>query len=55
MRNLFNIIVILLVAAWSILFIGYGIGGFVHMLPVVAVTAVILKFVHDKRVIWNQH
>ena len=55
MGNLLYIIVIILVSAWSILFIGYGIGGFIHILPVLAGTTVILKFVHDKRVIFNQH
>jgi hypothetical protein len=55
MGNLLYIIVIILVTVWSILFIGYGIGGFIHILPVVAVTAVVLKFFHDKRVIWSQH
>lgn len=54
MRNLLYIIVIILVTAWSILFIGYGKGGLIHFLPVVAVTAVIMKFIHDKRIIFNK-
>jgi hypothetical protein len=55
MRNLLYIIVIILIAAWSILFIGYGMGGLIHILPAAAVITVIMKFIHDKRVIWNQH
>jgi hypothetical protein len=55
MGNLLYIIVIILVAAWSILFIGYGMGGVIHILPVAAGITVILKFVHDKRVVFNQH
>jgi hypothetical protein len=55
MGNLLYIIVIILVTAWSILFIGYGMGGLIHILPVAAVITVIMKFMHDKRVIWNQH
>jgi hypothetical protein len=54
MRNLLYLIVITLVTAWSILFIGYGMGGLVHILPAVAVSTVILKFIHDKRVVFKK-
>ncbi len=49
MGNLLYIIVIILITAWSILFIGYGIGGMIHLLPVLAILTVILRFRLDKR------
>ena len=42
-------IVILLVTTWSVGFIGYGIGGAIHFLPLLAVIAVLLRFRLDKR------
>jgi hypothetical protein len=51
MGNVLYIIVIILIAAWSILFIGYGIGGMIHILPVLAILTVILRFRLDKRLI----
>jgi hypothetical protein len=51
MGNLLYVIVILLITAWSILFIGYGIGGMIHILPVLAILSVIWRFRLDKRLI----
>jgi|WetSurMetagenome_2_1015567.scaffolds.fasta_scaffold62930_5 hypothetical protein len=51
MGNLLYIFVILLITAWSILFIGYGVGGMIHLLPVLAVLTVALRFRLDKRLI----
>jgi hypothetical protein len=53
MGNLLYVIVIILITAWSIVFIGYGIGGIIHMLPVLAILMVIIRFRLDKRVIRN--
>jgi len=49
MGNLLYAIVIILVAAWSIGFIGYGIGGIIHILLAIAFIAVILRFYLDSR------
>jgi hypothetical protein len=51
MGNLLYAIVIILVTAWSIGFIGYGIGGMMHILLVIAFIAVILRFRLDSRTI----
>ena len=51
MGNLLYVFVIILVTAWSIGFIGYGIGGLIHILPVLAIITVIIRFRLDKRVI----
>jgi hypothetical protein len=53
MGNLLYLIVIILITAWSILFIGYGIGGLIHVLPVLAIITVILRFRLDKRILRN--
>jgi hypothetical protein len=53
MGNLLYVIVIILITAWSILFIGYGIGGVIHILPVIAILTVIIRFRLDKRVLRN--
>jgi hypothetical protein len=51
MGNLLYIVVIILITAWSIVFIGYGVGGVVHFLPVLAIITVILRFRLDKKLI----
>jgi hypothetical protein len=51
MRNLIYAFVIILVTAWSIGFIGYGIGGMMHILLVIAFIGVVLRFFMDKRAI----
>jgi hypothetical protein len=41
MRNLLYGIATLLMVAWGIGFIGYTAGGLIHVLPVLAITAII--------------
>ena len=49
MGNLLYAFVIILVGTWSIVFIGYGTGGMIHILPVIAFMAVVFRFFLDKR------
>jgi hypothetical protein len=49
MGNLLYAFVIILVTAWSIVFIGYRIGGMIHVLLVIAFMAVVIRFFLDKR------
>lgn len=51
--NFLYVMVMLLISAWSILFIGYRIGGLVHILPVLAIGLVYLRFRLDSRAIIN--
>jgi hypothetical protein len=48
MGNLFNAIIVLLVLGWLIGFVGYGTGGLIHILLVVAIIAVLLRVIQGK-------
>lgn len=45
MGNLLYIIAVILVIIWAIGFLGYHAGGLIHLLLVVAIIAVLLKFI----------
>jgi hypothetical protein len=45
MGNLLYIIAVILVIIWAIGFFGYAAGGLIHLLLVVAIIAVLLKFI----------
>jgi Family of unknown function (DUF5670) len=49
MKSLFYIIALLLILAWSIGFIGYGIGGTIHILPVLALMSVAIRVILEKK------
>ena len=48
MGNLLYIIAVILVISWAIGFIGYGVGGLIHLLLVIAVVAVIFRLIQGK-------
>ena len=48
MGNLLYTIAVILVIAWAIGFIGYNIGGIIHILLVIALIAVILRIIQGK-------
>jgi hypothetical protein len=45
MGNLLYIIAVLLVIGWAIGFLGYHLGGLIHILLVIAVIAVLLRVI----------
>jgi len=45
MGNLLYIIAVILVIIWAIGFFGYAAGGLIHLLLVVVIIAVLLKFI----------
>ena len=45
MGNLLYLIAVILVIAWAIGYFGYGAGGIVHTLLVIAIIVVLLKFI----------
>jgi len=49
MKNLFYILALILILAWSIAFIGYGLGGSVHFLLIVAIMSVAMEVFLEKR------
>ena len=49
MGNLLYIIAVILVIGWLIGFIGYGAGGIIHILLVIAIIAVLLNIIQGRR------
>jgi hypothetical protein len=50
MGSILYIIAVLLVIGWLIGFIGYGVGGLIHILLVFAVIAVLLNIIQGRRI-----
>jgi hypothetical protein len=51
MGNLLYIIAVLLIIGWAIGFIGFGTGGIIHVLLVIALIAVILRVIEGRRIL----
>jgi hypothetical protein len=49
MGNLLYIIAAILVLSWTIGFIGYGAGGIIHILLVIALIAILLRVTHGRK------
>jgi len=49
MGNLLYFIAVILIIGWAIGFIGYGIGGIIHILLVIAIIAVILRVIQGRK------
>ena len=49
MRSLLYIIAVILVIGWLIGFIGYGAGGLIHILLVIAIIAVLFNIIGGSR------
>jgi hypothetical protein len=45
MNNILYFIAVLLVIGWAIGYIGYGAGGLIHLLLVIAVIAILLRII----------
>lgn len=45
MGNLLYVIAVILVIAWAIGFLGYHVGGVIHILLVIAIVAVLLRVI----------
>ena len=50
MGNLLYTIAVILLIFWAIGFIGYNVGGIIHILLVIAVIAVIFRLIQGKRI-----
>lgn len=51
MGNLLYIIVVILVIGWLVGFVGYGAGGLIHILLVVAIVVVLLRVIQGRKVL----
>ena len=49
MGNLLYVIAVILIIGWAIGFIGYNIGGIIHILLVIALISVILRVIEGKK------
>jgi hypothetical protein len=51
MGNLLYIAAVVLIIAWAIGFVGFHVGGIIHVLLVIAIIAVLLRVISGKKVI----
>jgi len=51
MGNLLYFIAVILIIGWLVGFIGYGAGGIIHVLLVIAVIAVLVRIIQGRRVL----
>jgi hypothetical protein len=51
MGNLLYIIAVILIIGWAIGFIGFGAGGIIHILLVIAIIAVLFRIIQGRKVL----
>jgi hypothetical protein len=51
MSNLLYIIAVILIIAWAIGFLAYGVGGLIHILLVIALIAIIFRIIQGRRIL----
>jgi len=49
MGNLLYVVAVILVIAWAVGFVGYGTGGLIHVLLVIAIIVVLLRVIQGRR------
>jgi len=50
MGNLLYVLAVILIIGWAIGFVGYNVGGIIHILLVIALIAVILRIIQGRKV-----
>jgi hypothetical protein len=50
MGNLLYLIAVILIIGWLVGFVGYGAGGLIHALLVIAVIAILFQIIQGRRV-----
>lgn len=48
MRNLLYVLAVIIVIAWAIGFIGYSVGGIIHVLLIIALISILLGIIQGK-------
>lgn len=51
MGNLLYLLAVILIVAWAVGFVGYGTGGIIHVLLVIALIAIVLRIIKGQNVI----
>lgn len=49
MENILYTASVILIIAWAIAFFGYAVGGFIHVLLVIAIVAIVWRLIQGKR------
>jgi hypothetical protein len=49
MGNLLYIVAVILLVAWAVGFVGFNVGGLIHILLVIAIIAVLLRIISGRR------
>ena len=50
MGNLLYLIAVILIIGWAIGFIGFAVGGFIHILLVIAIIAILFRVISGRRI-----
>ena len=51
MGNLLYIIAVILIIGWAIGFVGYNVGGLIHILLVIAIIAILFRVISGRRAV----
>lgn len=51
MGNLLYVVAVVLIIAWAIGFVGFHVGGIIHVLLVIAIIAILLRVISGRKVI----
>jgi len=51
MGNLLYVVAVILIIAWLIGFLGFHVGGIIHVLLVIAIIAVLLRVIQGRKVL----
>ncbi|HTA61923.1 MAG TPA: lmo0937 family membrane protein [Bacteroidia bacterium] len=49
MGNLLYVVAVILIIGWLIGFVGYGAGGLIHILLVIALISIVLRVIQGRR------
>ena len=50
MGNLLYLVAVILIIGWLVGFVGYGAGGLIHILLVIAIIAILFRVISGRRV-----
>jgi hypothetical protein len=50
MGSLLYLVAVILVIAWAVGFVGYGAGGLIHLLLVIAIIAILFRIISGRRI-----
>ncbi len=50
MGNLLYVVAVVLLVAWAIGFVGFHVGGIIHVLLVIAIIAVLIRIIQGKKI-----